>query len=594
MRSVSSHRGAIWLLGAALAVAGVFGLTVDGASVLANSPRSEGRAPASAPKPKPDPRRLSGDDVVTEAAEGAQAAGFDLRLGHAERRVETPTDKSAQDIAVPLARKIPPVSAARIASRALDDALSADGGLPLSMRSGDAGYILVDLGARQVLERRNADDLYIPASVAKAPTALYALDGLGGDYRFPTMLYADGEIIDGELRGDLYLVGTGDPSLDTGDLADLAKALVEAGVTKVAGAFYYDSSMLPSIAQIEPTQPVNAAYNPSVSALNLNYNRVLMQWERQKSGDYDIGMHAHAERYSIPAATHLIDVLPDDSSGPIFRYTRDRRRAAPGAALREVEHWGVKRRVLGRRGQRWVPVQRPEAYAANAFRSVATELGVELPEPRVSVTPGGVRVLAEHESAPLKEILRVMLRYSTNLTAEAVGLAASRARGLRRLDFKSSGALMTGWLNARYGLDGMLGGSHIDFVNHSGLASHTRLSPRAMVEILANVGDEAEGVEGFRDLLKRYRSKTTHRNATVRAKTGTMYFARGLVGYISCRNGGEYAFAYLASDADGRARLDAVLDSNGDNVPGAARSWLGRAREIERSLIGRWTRERCG
>ena len=68
-------------------------------------------------------------------------------------------------------------------------------------------------------------------------------------------------------------------------------------------------------------------------------------------------------------------------------------------------------------------------------------------------------------------MLREMLLYSTNLTAEIVGLRASQARGLAPEGLRPSAAAMTGWARARFGLEGAR------FVNHSGLSAATEISP---------------------------------------------------------------------------------------------------------------------
>ena len=52
-----------------------------------------------------------------------------------------------------------------------------------------------------------------PASVMKTVTTATALELLGADYRFPTAIERDGGIEQGHLRGNLYIKGSGDPSL---------------------------------------------------------------------------------------------------------------------------------------------------------------------------------------------------------------------------------------------------------------------------------------------------------------------------------------------------------------------------------------------
>ena len=52
----------------------------------------------------------------------------------------------------------------------------------------------------------------VPASNVKLITTGLALRELGADYRFETKLAHSGEIVDGVLKGDLYIVGGGDPT----------------------------------------------------------------------------------------------------------------------------------------------------------------------------------------------------------------------------------------------------------------------------------------------------------------------------------------------------------------------------------------------
>ncbi len=78
-----------------------------------------------------------------------------------------------------------------------------------------------------VLFAREADKAYLPASNMKLLTGAAALARLGGDFRYETQVRA-GSGIDpqGRLAGDLFLCGSGDPSLDYDDLDNLADQLV--------------------------------------------------------------------------------------------------------------------------------------------------------------------------------------------------------------------------------------------------------------------------------------------------------------------------------------------------------------------------------
>ncbi|MDO7630454.1 MAG: D-alanyl-D-alanine carboxypeptidase, partial [Loktanella sp.] len=71
--------------------------------------------------------------------------------------------------------------------------------------TGHVGIVVADALTGEILDQHDADIPQPPASVTKAVTALYALEGLGANYRFQTRLFAKGDISDGILDGDLIL-----------------------------------------------------------------------------------------------------------------------------------------------------------------------------------------------------------------------------------------------------------------------------------------------------------------------------------------------------------------------------------------------------
>ena len=231
--------------------------------------------------------------------------------------------------------------------------------------SGDVTFAVIDLDTGLLVEGRGLDRPLPPASVAKAPTALYALDALGPDHRFETRVIAVGERSGGVLTGDLILQGGGDPEADTVTLDGLARAVASAGLRKVEGRFLIDDGLLPSIERIDGTQPEYAAYNPSVGALNLNYNRVHAEWRRGANG-YAMSVEARAEGLSPPTDAAVVRIVETTTSGGVFDYR-------PGAT---PEAWTVARKALGKRGARWLPVRRPSDYAAATFRTLASGAGL--------------------------------------------------------------------------------------------------------------------------------------------------------------------------------------------------------------------------
>lgn len=431
---------------------------------------------------------------------------------------------------------------------------------------GKTSFAVADARSGELLETYNPVLAHPPASTVKALTTLYATEALGPLHQFYTRLLATGPIEAGVLKGDLALCGGGSPTLDSNDLLDLAGQLKEQGVTRVTGKLLIFDAALPKLALIDKAQPDHVSYNPGISGLNLNFNRVYLEWK--KTGDnYTISMEARAN-YLRPgvgfASTKVVD-----RKTPVFTYeTRDNR-----------EIWTVARRALGKEGGRWLPVRNPRLYAGEVFQTVARSHGLELPYPQIVTQLPEGKVVAEHSSASLTDICRDMLKYSTNLTAEVIGMMATRARGLEA-GLPLSGEAMSDWMRERHGA------RKPALVDHSGLGDLSELTAVDMLKALTGAG--SEGV--LRPLLKpvvlarKEGDKKPDPTLKVAAKTGTLNFVSGLAGYITTPGGRDLAFAVFSSDLNRRA---GIARENRER-PSGSRSWNGRARRLQRELIRRW------
>jgi len=431
---------------------------------------------------------------------------------------------------------------------------------------GTVGFVVADVATGRVIEQNAGAVPLPPASVTKAITALYALEALGPDFRFETRLIGAGPVRDRVLYGDLILAGDGDPVLNTDHLADLAALLRAAGVTAVRGGFRVWGGALPDLREIDPNQLDHLGYNPAISGLNLNFNRVHFEWSR-RSGRYDVTMDARTDR--LRPDVHIARMRVVERALPVYTY----------ADAQGVDDWTVASAALGESGARWLPVRNPATYAGDVFRTMAAAQGIELmPARQIASLPAGV-VLARLQSDPLERLVRDMLLYSTNLTAEALGLTATHRRGGQRANLGVSAAEMNGW--AKQSLQ-----AEAAFVDHSGLSDVSRISAAQMVRALVAPGS----VAGLRPLLKTIPlvdsegEPLPNPQAVVVAKTGTLNFVSALAGYLRSGSGADLAFAIFTVDPERRARAL----SSADEVPEGARSWNARSRRLQQVLLQRW------
>jgi D-alanyl-D-alanine carboxypeptidase/D-alanyl-D-alanine-endopeptidase (penicillin-binding protein 4) len=130
-----------------------------------------------------------------------------------------------------------------------------------------SGLVVVIDAEGNELVAQNADEPFVPASVAKLVTAWLAMEVLGGDYRFETRFYLDNKRV-------LYVRGGGDPFLTSEELAPLATDLIaKVGRAPITG-IVVDASYYPSDLRIPGIEDDDEAYDALNSALAVNFNTV--------------------------------------------------------------------------------------------------------------------------------------------------------------------------------------------------------------------------------------------------------------------------------------------------------------------------------
>lgn len=432
---------------------------------------------------------------------------------------------------------------------------------------GKVGYVVADAKTGKILETNNPVLPLPPASVAKAVTALYAIDALGSGYRFATRVVAPQGVASGVVKGDLVLVGSGDPTLATDDLAAMAKRLKDQGVTKITGKLRGWDKALPYLKVIDPEQPDHVGYNPAVSGLNLNFNRVHFEWKRGGNG-YSVAMDARSDRHRPPVKVSKMQII--DRRSPVYTYRSDA----------GFDRWTVARSALGKGGSRWLPVRQPATYTLEVFRYFLNAQGISVEIGKsVKSAPKGT-TLAVHQSRELRALCRDMLLYSTNITAEVLGLAATAAKSGKVASVRASARKMSTWYKGRTGT------AKPDFLDHSGLSDDSRVSASDLVQSLIKLGPSSD----LRGIMKTIPMRTSKGKIIkgspidIRAKTGTLNFVSALSGYVRTSSGRELAFTMFMADTKRRASIPKA----DREAPAGAGKWNKSAKNLQLRLIERW------
>lgn len=439
-------------------------------------------------------------------------------------------------------------------SAAIGDALSGH------TRSGEWGAIIVSLTRGDTIFAQNADAMMQPASTMKMYTSAVALDKFGPDYTFRTPALRDGAIgADGTLAGNLYLRGSGDPSLssrfwhDAPPMDELAKEIAAAGVKHIRGDIIGDASAFDDklIPDGWKTSYLGAAYAARVSALSLNENLV---WVAVQPN----GSHAQV---TLEPATTAIPVennvtLSGGSSGRI-------------SASRRADGTITVRGSIGRNSgplKYSLVVDNPPLFTTGALRAALQKIGITVDgQTRLGATPPGAVEVAAVSSPPLAQIVGEMDRESINVVAELLFRATAHAA----LD--QVGSAETGLAHLRDFLSKKVGTTPnvVNVADGSGLSLNDSVTARSMVQLLGfahkaewgPVFHAALPVEGESGTLKGHGKRAPSRG-NLHAKTGTTNTVAALGGYVTAKNGEVLAFSLIYNGND-RWNAKSAMDQIG-------------------------------
>lgn len=416
----------------------------------------------------------------------------------------------------------------------------------------EVGLQVVRVRTGEEVFAHEPDTPLVPASVTKILTAAVALRALGPAWRFRTELLTDGELTpEGVLEGNLYVRGTGDPTLVVEKLWKLTRDLKLAGIVEIEGDVVFDDTYFADDHLIPGwRKKVDLANGPTyfapLGALSVNFNTVTIL----VAPGPEVGQPARVE-LDTPAATavvlesELVTVSKTTRASLEIEREVDERSGAVTFRLagRVPMESGVKRHYRA--------VGHPRTHFVGVFAELL--LGQDIAvngEWRIDETPDDAEIRVSLVSPPVAEILNHTNKYSSNFMAEHL----LRAVGAEATGEPGTTAAGLAVLEEYLGSLGIPAGSY-ELVNGSGLSRDARMAPSLVnAVILDMVRDPALGPEfmaslavGGVDGTLRRRFSGDEQVGLVRGKTGSLNGVYCLAGVIVGGDGEQYAFTFLVN-----------------------------------------------
>ena len=430
------------------------------------------------------------------------------------------------------------------------------------MRGASFSLVVKDVQEGRTVYSYDTDRLQSPASVLKTVATATALEILGEDYRYPTTLEYDGILENGTLEGNLYIKGSGDPSLGSSHfapgqnkfLSTWIAALQKAGIKHITGSVISDESIFDT-------------------------EGVSIKWLREDMGNYyapgSYGISIFDNMYKLSLQTGAAGTRPvlkgTEPDIPFIRF-KNYLKAAPvssdsayiiGAPLDDVRYlYGVlpaNREAYVLKGD----IPDPALYLARYLTDQLQQKGI-----RVDGSPSCYRIEVEENrwkkgerkeivttySPTLREIASVCNHVSHNLYADALVKTVGLQYKPRRNEMISSfgrGVQVVKEYWEKKGLDVF----PLRMNDGSGLAPADKVSAGVMGELLVYMATESAVSDAFIASLPQAGIEGSVRNflkgsklqGKARLKSGGITGVRSYAGYIT-KDGKTYAVAVFSNN----------------------------------------------
>ncbi len=404
------------------------------------------------------------------------------------------------------------------------------------------GFVIYDPKTKKVISSYNENTPLVPASTTKLLTTETALSLLGENYRWMTQLEYSGEIDEnGVLNGNLYIVGSGDPSLGTNKagawsykeiVSDFVSGMSREGIKKVNGDIIIQTALFKSNISRLPENVVwlenNNYYLPVGTTREINpANEKLIV----KKGNNAASNKKYF--YVSPYANQM--VFAEKYEGEGFLTTK-----IPDAP----------------------------AFLANTFRASLVKGGIavigKVTPKTTDATPEVRKMISAYKSPTLSDIVYYTNQRSDNGLAEAL----LKTVGFQKLGDQTSESGRSVVNNHLKDVACEVEG--LNYMDGSGLSRSNKVTPISQVKYLTSLMNQKYYKTYFDSLPIAGQTGTLKRmfigegNGQIFAKTGTLNKVKALTGYMKTNTGKTLVFSILVNNYSGsvdmvKNRIEKIL-----------------------------------
>lgn len=423
-----------------------------------------------------------------------------------------------------------------------------------------ASLCVLDAKTGNIIYAKNENVGLATASTLKTITSATAFSILGKDFQYQTTLAYSGNITgDGTLKGDIIIIGSGDPTLGTwrydktkaqNVLNTCAMAIKNAGIKKIEGQIIGDDSAwdTQSIPDGWIWQDIGNYYGAGSSALNFRENQ------------FDIHLKPGK---AINDSVQIVKTIPELG---YLKIVNELKTGAYGSGDKTYAYFSSAANTLYLRGTWGLGIEKPGITAAvpdGAFecayrlQDTLKQIGINCASEATTAKtlalnnkkiPTVTQKLATLTSPVLSDIIYWFLKKSVNLYGENLlkTIAAKQGKTITTKD--GAKAEIAYWANKGFDKNAL------NIVDGSGLSPANRITTKAMATILYQA-QQADWYPYFYNALPEYNG--------MRLKSGSIADVSAFAGYHTDSKGNKYVVVINVNNYNGTGinkKLYRVLD----------------------------------
>jgi len=398
-----------------------------------------------------------------------------------------------------------------------------------------------------------------PASVVKLLTTYSAFLKLGFDYQWETKFFHTGTLKNGVLYGDFYVKASGDPSLETSDVYEIAQQLKSFGIVQIKGNIVIDRTRFKVQNKNNSgfDKNVHSPYNAMPDAIMFNKRKsticITPQGKRAK-----IEKDVPDNSYKVVNKLQMVNgSCRAGRSWPKVRIkTNESERSTVFLTGKLSKRCGERKicKVIS------MPHRAFYFTLKDALKNENIKFSGTL---KLKKTPTKSKYLFSHYSDSLESVGSIINKKSDNLLARQLMLTMGAESSQGQSTLAKSRKAIEATLNQYHILQ--QGTTFIS--NGSGLSRSSKLTAQS----LANLLDHAYKTYGYRwmntlavagmdgTIKRRFQNSTVYGRAWM--KTGTIKRVKNIAGYVEGASGQLYVVVVLVNDSYS-SKYGAVLANN--------------------------------